>query len=152
MPQSRSEPSHARRYVLLAIKLSVSIILLVVLFSRVDVAQLWRTARLASVPWLLVALCFWMGGRLTNNAASWVQLYLPLGTAAVLVLAVTVVETLLYVERLQARQRHPRREAPPHPRRPHHHRRPLLPLPHLPSSVIGLLIVCNKLSGPPCDV
>src|SRR3954452_6538356 len=45
-----------RRYFLLAVKLSVSVILLVVLFSRIDVAQLWGTARLASVPWLVVAL------------------------------------------------------------------------------------------------
>jgi Uncharacterised protein family (UPF0104). len=40
----------------LALKLSVSIILLVVLFSRIDVAQLWQTAKEASVPWLLVAI------------------------------------------------------------------------------------------------
>jgi uncharacterized membrane protein YbhN (UPF0104 family) len=56
MSQSRTETSPARRYILLALKLSVSIILLVVLFSRIDVAQLWQTARLASVPWLVVAL------------------------------------------------------------------------------------------------
>jgi uncharacterized membrane protein YbhN (UPF0104 family) len=41
---------------MLAVKFSVSIILLVVLFTRIDVAELWRTARLASVPWLLVAI------------------------------------------------------------------------------------------------
>ena len=56
MSQDHPESSSARRYVLLAAKLSVSIILLVVLFSRIDVAQLWQTAKLASVPWLLVAI------------------------------------------------------------------------------------------------
>jgi uncharacterized membrane protein YbhN (UPF0104 family) len=56
MSQEQSESSAARRYTLLAVKLSVSIILLVVLFSRIDVAQLWATARLASPPWLLAAL------------------------------------------------------------------------------------------------
>ena len=56
MSQEQLESSSVRRYVLLAVKLSVSIILLVVLFSRIDVAQLWTTARLASVPWLLAAV------------------------------------------------------------------------------------------------
>ena len=56
MSQEQPESSSARRYVLLAVKLSVSIVLLVVLFSRIDVAQLWETARLASVPWLLAAI------------------------------------------------------------------------------------------------
>ena len=56
MSQDQPESSPVRGYVLLAIKLSVSIILLVVLFTRIDVAQLWQTARLASVPWLLAAV------------------------------------------------------------------------------------------------
>src|SRR3954447_4591981 len=56
MSPDRAESSAARRYVLLAIKLSVSIILLVVLFSRIDVAQLWQTARQASIPWLVAAV------------------------------------------------------------------------------------------------
>ena len=56
MSQDQPESSAVRRYVLLAVKLSVSVILLVVLFSRIDVAQLWATARLASVPWLAAAL------------------------------------------------------------------------------------------------
>ena len=56
MPQDHTRSSATRRYVLLAIKLSVSIILLVVLFSRIDVAQLWATVRLASLPWLLAAV------------------------------------------------------------------------------------------------
>jgi uncharacterized membrane protein YbhN (UPF0104 family) len=56
MPQEQPQSSSARRHVVLALKLSVSIILLVVLFSRIDVAQLWDTAKLASVPWLLAAI------------------------------------------------------------------------------------------------
>src|SRR5262249_51209692 len=56
MPQDQTQSSSPRRYVLLAVKLSVSIILLVVLFSRIDVAQLWQTAKRASVPWLIVAM------------------------------------------------------------------------------------------------
>jgi len=56
MPAASPEQSSARRYVLLALKLSVSIVLLAILFGRIDVAQLWQTARLASVAWLLVAL------------------------------------------------------------------------------------------------
>ena len=56
MSQDQPESSPARRYLLLAVKLSVSIILLLVLFSRIDVAQLWETARLASVPWLFAAI------------------------------------------------------------------------------------------------
>src|SRR4051794_15277349 len=55
MPEPTPPSSSARRYVLLAIKLSVSIILLVVLFEKIDMTQLWATARLASVPWLLAA-------------------------------------------------------------------------------------------------
>jgi len=56
MPSDSSDQSTARRYVLLAVKLSVSIILLAILFSRIDVGGLWATARLASVPWLAAAL------------------------------------------------------------------------------------------------
>src|SRR5262245_39844308 len=56
MPAEASESSPSRRYVLLALKLSVSIILLGLLFSRIDVGRLWATARLASLPWLLAAL------------------------------------------------------------------------------------------------
>ncbi len=51
MSQDQPESSAARRYLLLAVKLSVSIILLVVLFTRIDVAQLWadRAARVGAV-------------------------------------------------------------------------------------------------------
>ncbi len=44
-----AEPHAARRYVLLAIKIAVSIILLTFLFSRIDAGRLWQTARQASL-------------------------------------------------------------------------------------------------------
>jgi glycosyltransferase 2 family protein len=53
---------------LLAAKISVSIILLAILFSRIDVAQLWATARLASVPWLLAAMAIFASSTLV---ATW---------------------------------------------------------------------------------
>ena len=56
MSAEQSESSPARRYLLLAAKLTVSVGLLLLLFSRIDVGRLWETARLASVPWLSVAL------------------------------------------------------------------------------------------------
>src|SRR5262245_37100554 len=51
-----AEPRTARGYVFTALKIAVSIILLALLFSRIDVSRLWSTARQASVPWLLAAL------------------------------------------------------------------------------------------------
>jgi glycosyltransferase 2 family protein len=56
MPVEQPEGSGARRHVLLALKISVSIILLVVLFGRIDVERLWGLARQASIAWLLVAM------------------------------------------------------------------------------------------------
>ncbi len=68
MPQDQPESSPTRRYLVLALKLSVSVILLVVLFSRIDVAQLWQTAKEASVPWLLVAITIFA---LSTVVAAW---------------------------------------------------------------------------------
>jgi glycosyltransferase 2 family protein len=57
MPSSRTpEASTGRHYAFLALKLSVSIILLAVLFARIDVGRLWTSARHASIAWLLMAL------------------------------------------------------------------------------------------------
>jgi hypothetical protein len=56
MPSDPSNPSSGRRRALLAIKIAVSVILLAVLFSRIDVGGLWDTARRASLPWLATAL------------------------------------------------------------------------------------------------
>ena len=40
----------------MALKLSVSVVLLAILFSRVDMSSLWTHARSASIPWLIAAL------------------------------------------------------------------------------------------------
>jgi len=44
---------------MMAVKLAVSIALLVLLFSRVDVAKLWASARHASLAWMGIALGFY---------------------------------------------------------------------------------------------
>ena len=51
--------SAGRRYVILALKISVSLVLLAVLFSRIDVARLWETAKRASPLWLAAALALY---------------------------------------------------------------------------------------------
>src|SRR5574337_641236 len=48
-----------RRRLMFAAKVTVSVVLLGILFSRIDARQLWRTARHASLPWLAVALVFY---------------------------------------------------------------------------------------------
>jgi glycosyltransferase 2 family protein len=59
MTAEPSDSSSARRYLLWAAKIAVSIILLVILFSRIDVGGLWATARKASIVWLLLALAIY---------------------------------------------------------------------------------------------
>ena len=54
--QPLSLPYSGRRRALVAGKLAVSLILLWILFSRIDVSTLWATARTASIPWLVIAL------------------------------------------------------------------------------------------------
>ena len=49
-------PSRARSLVITAVKAAVSLGLLTLLFSRVDVARLWSVARQASPAWLAAAL------------------------------------------------------------------------------------------------
>jgi uncharacterized membrane protein YbhN (UPF0104 family) len=49
-------PGAAHRYALLAAKLAVSVALLALLFSRIDAASLWASARRASLAWLVAAL------------------------------------------------------------------------------------------------
>lgn len=53
------EPTNSspwRRHAVVAGKLAVSLLLLAVLFTRVDTTQLWAGARKASLPWLMAAL------------------------------------------------------------------------------------------------
>src|SRR5262245_24135416 len=59
MSAESPEASSARRHVLLALKIAVSIILLVVLFWRIDVGRLWLLARQASIAWLFAALAIY---------------------------------------------------------------------------------------------
>jgi len=59
MSAEQPETSSARRHVLLAVKIAVSIILLVLLFSKIDVRRLWAIARQASPLWLAGALAIY---------------------------------------------------------------------------------------------
>ena len=59
MSADHPEASSARRYVLLAIKIAVSIALLVLLFSKIEIGRLWAIARQASLLWLAVALAIY---------------------------------------------------------------------------------------------
>jgi uncharacterized membrane protein YbhN (UPF0104 family) len=68
MSEERHEAPRARRYALAALKLAVSIVLLAILFSRVDVDRLWQSARHASISWLLVGFALYF---LTIAAATW---------------------------------------------------------------------------------
>src|SRR5215212_9073918 len=52
-------PSRARSLALSAVKAIVSVGLLWVLFSRVDVGRLWSVARQASISWLAAALALY---------------------------------------------------------------------------------------------
>ena len=66
-PASASIPLHPeRRYALVALKLAVSLILLWILFARIDVGELWAGTHTASIPWLIVALAIYA----TSVAAS----------------------------------------------------------------------------------
>src|SRR5919204_1428310 len=60
MSSSRPEASSARRNGLLALKITVSIVLLGVLFSRIDAGRLWASARKASLLWLAAALALYV--------------------------------------------------------------------------------------------
>ena len=56
---SAGSASSTRRYLLACVKIVVSLVLLALLFSRVDVARLWAAARQASSVWLLGALALY---------------------------------------------------------------------------------------------
>ena len=84
-------PHPARRYVFLALKIAVSIILLVVLLSRIDAGQLWATARKASIAWLAVALVIYF----VNVVASSWRWHLLLGAQRVNVPLWTLVKSFL---------------------------------------------------------
>jgi uncharacterized membrane protein YbhN (UPF0104 family) len=56
MSTDHHESSSARRYTFLALKIVISLGLLVVLFRQIDIGSLWATARRASLVWLAAAL------------------------------------------------------------------------------------------------
>ena len=60
LPDEPTRPSRARSLAFSALKAAVSIGLLTVLFTRVDVARLWAVAREASVSWLGAALALYL--------------------------------------------------------------------------------------------
>src|SRR5262245_35464280 len=68
MSADDSTKSSKRSYALMALKFAVSALLLGLLFSQVDVARLWATARRASVPWLITALAVYF---VTVLASTW---------------------------------------------------------------------------------
>ena len=61
IPEAPSRPSRARSLAISALKIAVSLGLLTVLFSRVDVSRLWSVARQASPAWLAAALLMYLG-------------------------------------------------------------------------------------------
>jgi glycosyltransferase 2 family protein len=63
MPNSddSSRPSRARSLAISAVKAAVSLGLLALLFSRVDVSRLWSVARQAAPAWLAAALLLYFG-------------------------------------------------------------------------------------------
>jgi len=73
MSSESSSPSQARRYILLAVKIAVSVALLGVLFSKIDVQKLWASARRGSVPWLIAALGIY-GVNVVASVWRWAQL------------------------------------------------------------------------------
>jgi uncharacterized membrane protein YbhN (UPF0104 family) len=68
MPAEPPGSPSARRKIALAVKISISLILLSVLFSRIEVSRLWVIARRASILWLLAAMLLFC---VTVLAATW---------------------------------------------------------------------------------
>jgi glycosyltransferase 2 family protein len=71
MPSDSSSPSIARRVMVMAIKLAVSVALLAWLFSRVDMAALWATARRASPLWMTIAFTIYAANVLLSVWRWW---------------------------------------------------------------------------------
>ena len=61
--------SRARAILIPLLKAGVSVALLALLFSRVDVARLWSVARTASIPWLASALALYFAMILRQRLA-----------------------------------------------------------------------------------
>ncbi len=63
-----SPGTFGRRLLPIVVKLTISVVLLAILLSRVDLAGLWASARSASAAWLVVALALYA---LTVAGATW---------------------------------------------------------------------------------
>src|SRR5829696_55719 len=66
----QTPPHRARSLAISALKAVVSLGLLALLFSRVDISRLWSVARQASVPWLGVALLLYLA-MVLSSAVRW---------------------------------------------------------------------------------
>jgi uncharacterized protein (TIRG00374 family) len=66
----QTRPSRARSLAIMAVKAAVSIGLLWVLFSRVDMSRLWGLARQASPVWLAAALALYLA-MVLSSAVRW---------------------------------------------------------------------------------
>jgi glycosyltransferase 2 family protein len=79
MPDEPTEAWSPRQYAPLAIKIVVSIGLMALLFSKIDIGRLWDIARKASIAWLAIALLLY----LINVIASVWRWHLLLGAQEV---------------------------------------------------------------------
>jgi glycosyltransferase 2 family protein len=70
LQDEQTRASRARSLAISALKALVSLGLLAVLFSRVDVSRLWSVARQASVAWLAVALLLYLA-MVLSSAVRW---------------------------------------------------------------------------------
>src|SRR5690348_6657712 len=87
MPDESTPANAAKRYALMAAKLAVSVALLAFLFSRVDAARLWATAKNASPRWLMVAVVLYFIAQLAGTWRWQILLeaqHIPLGLGGLL--------------------------------------------------------------------
>ena len=69
-PDEPTPPRRGRSLAISAVKATVSIGLLALLFSRVDVSRLWEVARRASLAWLVAALLLYLA-MVLSSAVRW---------------------------------------------------------------------------------
>jgi uncharacterized membrane protein YbhN (UPF0104 family) len=74
MPPAQPQTPVSRRYIVTAVKLTVSVALLAFLLSRIDTGRLWANARQASVPWLAIALAVYLSTVLCSVWRWWLLL------------------------------------------------------------------------------
>jgi glycosyltransferase 2 family protein len=67
MPDEPPKSPSSRDRLLVLVRVVVSVVLLAILFSRIDVGSLWTSTRAASIPWLLIALVVYFCHVLTST-------------------------------------------------------------------------------------